>query len=323
MKRRILVTAISGDVANCILKVLQNTNHDDVYGCDIYDYPAGMDRVIGWWKSDLAISPNYIPNLIHKCKKYKITHLIPVNEVEIKIISMHLQDFLQAGIKVMINAPDIINIFQDKYESMKFLNKINVGEGNSHINTPVTFLYDEFKEDGTPYIVKLRNSSGSKFLHKIVKKSEMDEYGMNPDELVFQEYIPDDDHEYTVGVYSNGKRTSSIAFRRKLKHGYTSFVEYVKEPSICREAEYIAKAINLHGYINLQLRRFEQKNYIFEINARISGSIYFQYLLGHDVINWWLDLLDGIEGYQYKCKYNKAIGIRELAEKYVVLEEGE
>ena len=43
--RRILVTAISGDVANGILKILQDTE-DCVYGCDIYDYPVGMDRVI-------------------------------------------------------------------------------------------------------------------------------------------------------------------------------------------------------------------------------------------------------------------------------------
>ncbi|MDE6604118.1 MAG: ATP-grasp domain-containing protein [Lachnospiraceae bacterium] len=311
--RRILVTAISGDIANGILKILQETE-DEVYGCDIYDYPVGMDRVIAYWKSYAAVSSAYIENLLKKCKEYQITHLIPANEAEIEVISKNLGLFQEAGIKVMINDPNMIVTFQDKYETIRMLNKIG------GIATPRTYLYDDFTEDGQAYIVKLRNSCGSKLLKKIRTIDEITELQVDARDIVIQEYIDEDAREYTVGVFSDGRNTSTIIFRRKLKHGYTSFVELVEDEGICDIAERIVNYMNLRGYINIQLRKHGEKNYIFEINARISGSVYFQYMLGHNIVIWWLDLLDGKLGHVYENKYKKAIGIRELTEKFVIME---
>ncbi len=311
--RRILVTAISGDVANGILKILQETG-DSVYGCDIYDYPVGMDRVITYWKSDAAANPVYIENLLKKCGEYQITHLIPANEVEIKAISKNLSLFQNAGIKVMINDPDMIETLQDKYETIRMLNKID------GITAPKTYLYDDFHADGQAYIVKLRNSSGSKLLQRIKTVDEIDELKVDAEDIVIQEYIDEEAQEYTVGVFSDGRNTSTIIFRRKLKNGYTSFVELVEDEGIRDIAQKIVDYMELRGYINIQLRKHGEKNYIFEINARISGSVYFQYLLGHNIVIWWLDLLDGKSGHVYENKYKKAIGIRELTEKFVIME---
>lgn len=311
--RRILVTAISGDVANGILKILQETE-DSVYGCDIYDYPVGMDRVIAYWKSDAAANPVYIENLLKKCREYQITHLIPANEAEIKAISKNISLFQEVGIKVMINAPNMIETFQDKYETIQLLNKIE------EVTAPKTYLYNDFQEDGQTYIVKLRNSCGSKLLKKIRTVEEIDELHVDMENIVIQEYIDEEAQEYTVGVFSDGRNTSSIIFRRKLKHGYTSFVELVEDEGIRYIAEKIVNYMDLRGYINIQLRKHEEKNYIFEINARISGSVYFQYMLGHNIVIWWLDLLDGKLGHVYENKYKKAIGIRELTEKFVIME---
>lgn len=311
--RRILVTAISGDVANGILKILQETENS-VYGCDIYDYPVGMDRVIAYWKSDAAVSPVYIENLLEKCREYQITHLIPANEVEIKVISKNLSLFQNVGIKVMINDPDMIETLQDKFKTVRMLDKI---EG---VTAPKTYLYNDFTEDGRTYIVKLRNSCGSKLLKKIKTIDEINELKVDVEDIVIQEYIDEEAQEYTVGVFSDGRDTSTIIFRRELKHGYTSFVELVEDEGIRDIAEKIVNYMDLRGYINIQLRKHGEKNYIFEINARISGSVYFQYMLGHNIVIWWLDLLDGKVGHVYENKYKRAIGIRELTEKFVIME---
>ncbi len=308
------MTAISGDVANGILKILQETE-DMVYGCDIYDYPVGMDRVITYWKSLPAIDPVYIENLLDKCREYQITHLIPVNEVEIKVISQNLPLFAENDIKVMVNTPDMIEIFQDKFDTVQMLEKIG-----GKVNAPKTYLYEEFVEDGKTYIVKLRNSCGSKLLQKVKTFREIHELKVDFRDIVIQEYIDEDAEEYTVGVFADGKNTSTIIFRRKLKHGYTSFVELVEDEGIREIAEKIADYMELRGYINIQLRKHEHKNYIFEINARISGSVYFQYMLGHNIVIWWLDLLDGKADHVYENKYKRAIGIRELTEKFVIME---
>ncbi len=308
------MTAISGDVANGILKILQDTE-DCVYGCDIYDYPVGMDRVITYWKSLPAANPAYIGHLLDKCREYQITHLIPANEAEIKAISKSADFFVDAGIKVMINSPVMIETFQDKYETILLLNRIG-GE----VIAPKTYLYRDFSEDGNTYIVKLKNSCGSKLLRKIKTCDEINELKVDVQDIVIQEYIEEESQEYTVGVFADGSHISTIIFKRQLKNGYTSFVELTEDEGIRRIAEKIVNEIELRGYINIQLRKHAGKNYIFEINARISGSVYFQYMLGHNIVIWWLDLLDGKADHVYENKYKKAIGIRELTEKFVIME---
>lgn len=310
--RKILVTAISGNVSNGILKILKETD-DEVYGCDIYDYPAGMDKVKVCMKSVMAVLPEYIEDILDKCRKYGITHLIPVNETEIQIISKNIQKFRQENIKVLINNKEILDTFLDKYDTVKYLSAIN------GVYVPKTYLYDEFHEDGNSYIVKLKNSCGSKFMKVITNKQELDSIPYEKNNFIIQEYMPDECNEYTVGCFSDGNSISTIIFKRKLEHGYTSFVELVYNDEISQIAAKIAEEINLSGYINIQLRKYKDSYYIFEINPRISGTVYFRHMLGFKDVIWWLDMLDGRE-YDYVPEYKRAIGVRELSEKFLVTE---
>lgn len=312
--RNILVTAISGDVANGILKILQNTE-DNVFGCDVYDYPVGMDRVVKWWKIDFASDENYIPNLISKCIENNITHIIPVNEKEISEIKKNIDLFQRKNIKVVINDGKIIDTFLDKYLTYKYLSDIK------GVNVPKTFEIDEYVEDGREYILKLRNACGSKYIRKISSREELSDLPYPEGEFILQEYLPDEGQEYTVGVFSDGENVNTIIFRRKLKDGYSAFVEYVEDDTISNMAIQIAHNIKLKGYINIQLRKKRGLNYIFEINPRISGTVVFRDMLGFRDVIWWLDLTDGKRVPEYEKKWKRAIGIRELNEKYVVQEE--
>lgn len=310
--RKILVTAISGNVSNGILKILNHTE-DNIYGCDINDYPVGMDKVENYWKSEPAVAPSYIDGLLEKCSEYGITHLIPVNESEIKVISENREKFKKNNIKVVINDTFIVNTFLNKYATFQYLNNI---EG---ICVPKTYQYSEFHEEGKEYIVKLNHSCGSKYFEIVRSKDEAEALSLKDDEYVIQEYLKNSNEEYTVGVFSDGNKVHVITFKRKLQHGYTSFVELVQDEEIEKEAKIIAEKINLKGCINIQLRKQDGKNYIFEINPRISGTVYFRYMLGFNDVMWWLDLLDGRLDPQYVCQYRTAIGMRELSEKFVLL----
>lgn len=309
--RRILVTAISGNVANGILKALRDTR-DEVYGCDIYDYPVGMSYVKAFWKSELAVSETYISAMIAKCKEYKITHLIPVNELEIRKISEHRDEFEAIGIKLIINSPEIIYTFLDKKLTIEYLQRAG-------IPVPRTYTMETFQEDGKPYIVKLRNSCGSKLLERVSSKTEILKLGIK-EEFVIQEYLEEAEEEYTVGVFSDGEQVDIISFKRKLEHGYTSFVELVQNERIAALAKRIAQAVTLRGFINIQLRKSGDEYKVFEINPRISGTVYFRHMLEFSDVLWWLDLADGIRREKYVPQYAKAIGMRELSEKFVILE---
>ena len=53
--RRILVTAISGDIANGILKILFEDKSNELYGCDVNEFAIGMIYVKQFWKCRYAI----------------------------------------------------------------------------------------------------------------------------------------------------------------------------------------------------------------------------------------------------------------------------
>lgn len=308
--RRILVTAISGDIGNGILKILKQSPDCILFGCDINDIAVGMDMVSEFWKCKYAIEEDYIEELLDKCKLYNITHLIPVNEREIEIISKFRNAFKALNIKLVIQSDELLRICLDKYNTIIFLQKHG-------FNVPATYLtLDELPTSSGPYICKPRKSNGSKNIFVFQKKDDL--YQQTLEQCVFQEYI-DSNNEYTIGVFRHNVLINIIAFKRELKNGYSNKVELVNDKKLYRLAEQIALAFSLEGYFNIQLREKNGTYYIFEINPRISGTVRFRDMLDfHDVL-WWLDILDGKEPRPYTCPYSCAIGMRELNEKFLII----
>ncbi|WP_310604084.1 ATP-grasp domain-containing protein, partial [Anaerosporobacter sp.] len=201
--RKILVTAIGGNVANGILKILSEGN-DEIYGCDINEFPVGMDKVKVFWRSDLAVSPEYIQNLLSKCQCYGITHIIPVNESEIKVISDNIDLFESNNIKLIMQDKSVLDICLDKLNTMKYLDKFVPD------NIPQTFTFDEFSDNGETYIAKLRNSCGSKFIKNIVTRGELENLPYSNDEYIIQEYLADSEEEYTIGLFASKDEVNTI-----------------------------------------------------------------------------------------------------------------
>lgn len=308
--RRILVTAVSGDIANGILKILQSENNV-LYGCDVNEFAVGMDLVETFWRCKFAVDDYYIEEMLQKCMEYRITHLIPVNEREIEIIGKNRERFEKKGIKLVIQDQHILEICLDKYETAKVLRE-------HCITVPDTYTSREQILDANGiYICKPRKSNGAKniFLYTHPEDSQKE---LDLNNYVLQTYI-NSSEEYTVGVFRQEQCINVIAFRRELKNGYSNMVKLVYDEVILNLAKHVAKILDLKGYINIQLRKAEGKYYIFEINPRISGTVRFRHMLGFSDVVWWLDMLDGKVIPQYHCQYKEAVGIRELNEKYLVL----
>ena len=311
--RRILVTAISGDIGNGILKILKENKDIHIFGCDVNEIAVGMDLVEEFWQSKYAVEDGYIEELLEKCKKYEITHLIPVNEREIEVIGKERFRFEKNHIKLVLQSENILEICLDKYITAKFLSQ-------NGFDVPMTYISkNEIPDIKKTYICKPRKSNGSKniFVFYPDENKEIDD--KKQENLVFQEYIECDD-EYTIGVFKYKDVINTIAFKRKLKNGYSNQVDLSHDEKLVQIAKKIAEIMQLEGYINIQLRKQKNRYYIFEINPRISGTVRFRHMLGYTDVLWWLDVLDSKSVELYRCPYKKALGIRELNEKYLVLE---
>lgn len=305
--RKILVTAISGDIGNGVLKILQGVKCE-AYGCDVNQYAAGMDKVKDFYKVPLASDENYIAQILEICKKRKIQYIIPTNERELEALSQNRSVFEKEKIHLVMQKNKVLELCLDKLKTMKFLE-------SQEILTPCTCIATEELKMGKKVIVKPRKSNGSKNI-RIYEPEEALPIEKQNENYIIQEYVPGD-QEYTIGIFSDGKICNRIIFKRKLKNGYSDFVELIENKEIDEIAYKISSVFHLYGFINVQMREWEGKHYIIEINPRISGTVYFRHMLGYCDVLWWLDCMDGKDILPYVCNYEKAIGLRELCEKYV------
>lgn len=304
--RRILVTAVSGDIGNAIVKILLNTD-SVVFACDINEYVPCMNEVEEFWQCSYAVEKGYIDELLAKCQKYDIQYLIPTNEREIEAIDKNREYFERIGIKIVIQNTKVLQICLDKYKTMEFLKANSIG-------VPDSFIDENMMESDKQYICKARRSNGSK---KNCKISGRQKELFHKEEDIIQEFI-DSDEEYTIGVFRDNKTINTIIFRRQLKNGYSNLVKLQSDSEIEKLAKQVADIFDLRGYINIQLKRKAGNLFVFEINPRISGTVMFRHMLGFEDLLWWLDLLDGKSTPEYFCQYKDVVGIRELSEKILI-----
>ena len=310
---RILVTAISGNVATGILRSLEGHGYS-LYGCDVSDYPSGMDLVRDWARVPYAVETGYVPELLHICKKWDVQAILPANESELAILDQNRDIFLDTGIHLIINRSFILRTCLDKYECMCALEALGV-------RVPKTFRPQDSIEGDTAYIVKPRSGCGSRFLKRISSAEEAQKLEVQfGSPLIVQEYLPGESEEYTMSVFSNGEIVRCIIFRRRLAHGYTSFVELVQDGAMETIGKTVAEAWHLNGSINLQMRRKDGNACVFEINPRLSGTSHFRAQLGFNDSYWWCETALGRPVPEYVPTCQEAIGVRELTSKIVYMQ---
>lgn len=330
--RRILVTAISGEIGNDILRILQS-NEDRLFGCDIFSTAVGMDRVEKFWQCKLGAEEGYVDELLDRCLENEITHLIVTNEREIEAVNTQRQRFTEAGIKLVMQDKELLDICLDKYETARFLESRGILVPKTYASVDEIAVgdivgaanpYDTDKDVNCHpvgrYIVKGRKSNGSRDIFVFNNRAEYDEYMTDhKGEVVIQQFIYGD--EYTVGLFGHQGSYNTICFKRQLKNGRSNVVELENDPALKEVALQVAEAFSLEGYINIQLRKYNGKYYIFEINPRISGTVGFRHEMNFDDVNWWLDKVDDKYIFsEYVCPFKKALGVRELVSKFIVKE---
>lgn len=316
MKKRYLVTAIGGDIGASVVRCMEKIyNEGNLIGCDISPYVAGYEGV-----NEFFLAPpykeeiEYMECIYRECINRKITHILPMTEGEIKLFDEHRKMFQNAEIKLMINDSDVLSCCFSKFRTAQVIKALGM-----------PFLKTRLPEDDItdlefPVIVKSDSGCGSKSVRIAYNVFELDIYIQQVENAVIQEYIGTNDEEYTVGVFSDGVEVVDIAFKRILGFGGMSIrVEKVVESEIQMICKKIANYFHLKGAINIQMRKYNNKYYVFEINPRISSTVGFRHQLGFKDVEWWLALLDGNKNILHYIDEKKSvIGIRVLGEKLFI-----
>ncbi len=304
-KKTILVSGASGIVGYGILRSLKDCDCK-LIGTTIYETsPADCF-------SDIVLHPpltkdeNYIPWLIDTIEKNKIDMIIPAIEDDMYCWNKNGKLLEKTGTIVLLNNFELINLCYDKWNFYDFLKKRNV---NCLIETSLEPDFNKFK---TPFIIKPRTGFGSKGVVKIFDNETFEKYKNDIGKtLMVQEFIENDDEEYTFGAFfdKNSNMNASILLKRKLsKQGFTEIAEVVFDDNIKKEAQNLAKILKPVGPVNFQFRKNKTGFKLLEINPRISSSTSIRKAFGYNESKMCVDyFLLNKEIKQPEIKKGKAI----------------
>lgn len=265
---KVAVTGSGGGVGQSLIKALRGSKHQ-VLALDADPQAAGLYLADKAEIIPFASDPTYTSRLIEVCKKNECTVIFPGMDIELPVLAANRHIFKQSDITVMVSDGEVIRVADDKKVTADYLEKIG-------LRAPLTKVgIFEVADLGYPFVVK-QKVGGRRSIGMKVIRTPQDLYLYkisNPDltNLVAQEYIEGD--EYTCGsVTFDSLCRGVIVMRRILRDGdtYKCYVE--TNPEIVATVATLVQKLGVFGAANVQLRMRGGVPYVFEINARSSGT---------------------------------------------------
>jgi len=274
--KRVLVTAIGGDIGQSIAQCLRHYDNDVfLIGTDIHNKHGGSLFVDDFINVPSAKDPEYLHTITDIVNRNSIDVTIPVNETELKVLMnvSHDLKLIQCGTK-------IVNAGLDKLTTMDVMKTFG-------IEVPWTVNADNDEPYVLPCIIKPRFSSGSRFIFVVNSNVEAKFFSDRYPESIFQELLEPSEKEITCGLFrTKDGRVASIQFERLLVGGLTGWARVVKYKEVESLLNVIADGWKLQGSINVQLRITEKGPMVFEINPRFSSTAYMRHKLGFTDVIW-------------------------------------
>jgi carbamoyl-phosphate synthase large subunit len=272
--KNILVTGVGGGVGQSVLKALEGSAYA-IVGVDSEELAAGLHAVPKAYKGRGGTDSGFIDRLFEICEKEECGLIFAGHDVELLPLSEHSARFTSKGIIPVVSSADIIRTCDDKLATNTFL--------KAHgFPAPDTRRLSEVTSFDRPVVLKpQRGGARSRATYVVRSPKELSIYRqlVDPDNCVVQEYI--EGEEYTCGTVTlDGKCVGVIAMRRILRDGdtYKAFVE--RNSCVESAARAVVEGLKPFGPCNVQLRVRNGEPFVFEINARYSGTTAARALAG-------------------------------------------
>jgi carbamoyl-phosphate synthase large subunit len=288
----VLVSAVGGDVGQAIIKSLKIAGRDiTLHGCDIENNEIGSLFVDTFHIVPPATEYGYLVAINALAIDLDADVFIPASEQEIvALATAGYTHTLPGGTLVICQDSRIISTYGDKLRCMDALDQhirlARYADGNNH--EAIQSLVDDV---GFPLVIKECFSRGSKSIKIANTYDELATVLKFYKSPIIQEYIDDTFGEFSVGIFSDGKKIESIAFKRNLGlTGASWYAETSSDMDVIEYSEKIAQIVAPVGSINIQVRKSIKGVRLLEINPRFSSLAAARAIAGFNDALWSLDL---------------------------------
>lgn len=261
----------------------------NVIATDMNDLSPGLYVSNRRYLVPLTSDPQYIPIIKTICFKERIHLLIPTIDDELPLFGRYRDEFRAIGVHVAVSSEQTGLICNDKRHTAEFLRERGVPFVPTWLPAELDFSRLRY-----PLFLKPRNGRGSVGAFTI---------GSERDLRFFLEYVPDPvvqpflaGREFTVDVLADfsGKVVSAVPRERMVvRAGVTDRGRTVSHPGMIEAAVQAARALDIRGPANIQLKLQEDNPTIFEVNPRFSGGIPLTIAAGADFPAWLIEMACG------------------------------
>lgn len=281
-KIRVAVTGAGGGVGQSIIKALHGTDYD-VVALDSYALATGLYAVERSYLIPSPSDPSFVDRLLTICQAEQCRLLFPGLDTELPILARSAHRFTEAGTTPIVSSPAVIELSDNKMATYQVLSQHGVSVPAT-VDLPRHATADDIPLS-FPYVLKKRaGGSRSRDVYVVNEAHDLkslEAQGTDFSQFVAQDYIAGE--EYTCGsVNLDGRCMGVIVMKRILRDGDTYKCFTVRDDAVEAEVRKAMDAIRPFGACNVQLRVEDGKPYIFEINARCSGTTAARALSGFD-----------------------------------------
>ncbi|WP_232623020.1 ATP-grasp domain-containing protein [Pareuzebyella sediminis] len=255
--------------------------------------------------ADIAIqvpplrAEGYISVVKKIIEQHKVDLVIPLNDLELYIISKHREELNALGARVIISNAEVVDRCGDKWLTYKFLSSQGISTPKTYLKLDALLKALAANEVAYPIILKPRWGSGSigieeatnekelYLLYELLKlkinKSILKDLAHTPNEefIILQEKISGE--EYGVDVINDFEGNYFGAFARKkiaMRSGETEKAISVIDERIDKVSQRVSKAMGHVGIMDCDYFIMGEKIYVLEMNPRFGGGYPFTHEAG-------------------------------------------
>jgi carbamoyl-phosphate synthase large subunit len=215
--------------------------------------------------------PGYIPTLLELVREHGLRAVLPLTDLDQRILSEQREAFAEAGATVVASGPEVCDRCADKHAAARFFDA-------NGIPSPRTWLpedlppYDELR---FPVLVKSRRGFGSRDIYRCKDVQELEFFlGYTPVPSMVQEVCVGE--EFSIDVLSDlgGRCLSSIPRSMiESKGGESIKGSTLDDPELVAFGAQVAEALPIRGPATIQcFRTASGRHEVTDVNPRFGGA---------------------------------------------------
>lgn len=296
---RCLVTAIGSMSAEAVIQSIKRLPGTSVMGCNMHprEWTAAAHLVEHFYQVPPAThSQSYVARLLELCEKERISHVLPLTDVEVDVLSEHRQHFDTRDIVLCISSPSAISIARNKLAMHNFF----AMHKRIHPIPTVDLQDPNCISFSFPMLAKPSYGRSSEGIVNISDKMALDFWRSR---LRGQDYVIQPRYEGEIFVVDlvrqkDGENACvAVAMTRqellRTANGAGMTVHMRPGHSCEALALEVAETLGVLGCVNIEFLVTSESELLMDINPRFSAGVAFSMLSGYDMVENHLRCFNG------------------------------